>query len=352
MAAGNGKVRRKILISIALITIVLAAAMVSGIFRDSERENRWQSADRENRDESVQQKENIQTDIYAALDRCRLIFRQKARARGVIDGILKQERILFESRNAVKKTLEEARAAEEARKAEEAKAAAEEAGKAEEAKAAAEEKTSGGHIVAIDAGHQLKGNSEQEPIGPGAVQTKAKVSSGTSGCITGLAEYELNLIVALKLKAELITRGYKVVMIRETNDVDISNRERAEMANCSGAEIFLRIHADSSTDSSMSGASVLYPSPSNPYVAYLSADSRALAQAVGTDMCEAAAARFRGIVVNDTMSGINWCTTPVAIIEMGFMSNPEEDRKLSSNDYQNRLVEGMADGVDAYFADR
>ena len=49
------------------------------------------------------------------------------------------------------------------------------------------------------------------------------------------------------------------------------------------------------------------------------------------------------------MSGINWSTMPVTIVEMGFMSNPEEDRKLSDDQYQTRLAEGIAEGVDRYF---
>lgn len=270
-----------------------------------------------------------------------VLAEQKARAEAEVKAVA--ERAAAEAKAVEEKAATEAKAAKEKKAAEKA---------AQNAYVPPSGGATGGHIVAIDAGHQTKGNNEQEPIGPGATQTKPKVSSGTSGCVTGLTEYQLNLNVSLKLKAALTQRGYTVVMIRETNDVNLSNKERADIANRSGAEIFLRIHADSSTDSSVTGASVLYPSPSNPYVASLSASSKALSSAVGTRMCQAAGAKFRGTVASDTMSGINWCTIPVAIVEMGFMSNPDEDRKMASDDYQNRLVQGMADGVDEYFAGR
>ena len=106
--------------------------------------------------------------------------------------------------------------------------------------------SSNGHIVCIDAGHQQAGISEQEPNGPGSSVMKAKLTTGTSGVATGLAEYQLNLDVSQMLQQELLNRGYQVVMIRTTNDCAMSNAERAVYANESGAEIFVRIHANSS----------------------------------------------------------------------------------------------------------
>ena len=207
-----------------------------------------------------------------------------------------------------------------------------------------------GLTVCIDAGHQQHGMSDPEPNGPGSTAMKAKLTTGTAGCVTGIPEYQTTLAVALQLQNELAARGYTVVMIRTSNDCPVSNAERAVIANESGSNAFIRIHCNSVTDPNVTGVISYAPAPGNPY---MSADnvnnSINFSNVLTGKTAEATGAQNRGVIQDNTMTGINWSQVPVSIIEMGFSSNPTEDQLMNDPAYQAKLVQGMANGIDAFF---
>ena len=209
-----------------------------------------------------------------------------------------------------------------------------------------------GHVVCLDPGHQSfdVDMSATEPNGPGSSTMKVLCTTGTSGDYTGAPEYALNLDIALLVREILEQRGYQVVMTRMNNETAISNRQRAELAASEGAEIFVRIHANSSDDHSTSGALMLSPSSQNPYVSHLYAESERLSSCILDAYCQSTGFRKLSILYDDTMTGINWSQVPVTIIEMGFMSNEHDDTMMNDPEFRKTMAAGIADGIDLYFS--
>ncbi len=202
--------------------------------------------------------------------------------------------------------------------------------------------------ICIDPGHQVRQNSNKESVGPGSKERKQKVSSGTAGVVTKVPEYKLNMVVSLKLKKELEYRGYRVVMTRMTDQTDISNKERAEIANNAKADAYIRIHADGAPSASYNGVATYCMTKENPYNSYLYKQSYRLSNLIVTALAQSTGAKNNGVTERDTYTGNNWSKVPVTIVEMGFMSNPKEDRQMQTRSYQKKIVVGIANGVDRY----
>lgn len=206
-------------------------------------------------------------------------------------------------------------------------------------------------LIAIDPGHQSPDidMSGQEPNAPGSGDFKQKSAGGTVGRFTGIPEYELNLEIALMLRDRLTEQGYDVILTRENNETAISNAERACLANDAGAEFSLRIHANGSEDPSVNGAMALIGSAENSYVGGVYEESYRLAETILNCYCSASGMQNLGIRCNDTMTGINWSQIPVVILEMGFMTNQQDDTNMSDATYRELMVDGIVDGINAYY---
>lgn len=203
-------------------------------------------------------------------------------------------------------------------------------------------------LVMLDPGHQRQGNNEPEAVGPDTRETKPKVSSGTVGVRTKKPEYVLNLEVSQLIKAELMKRGIEVAMTRESHEVDISNKQRADMANEAGAALAVRIHADGDSSPKTSGFSVLYPPAASAALKPIAAKSLQAAGFIAEQLKAATGTAGRGLSARSDLSGFNWSKVPVVLVELGFMTNPEEDERLSEAEYQQKLAVGIADGIEKF----
>ncbi len=207
----------------------------------------------------------------------------------------------------------------------------------------------GGLTVVLDPGHSAVVAPGTEPLGPGSSEYKAADASGTSGVASGVREYELTLNISVQLKAELEGRGYTVLMTRESNDVPVSCIERANVANNAGAAAYVRIHANGSENQGAAGAMTICTTPGSPYASELYSASRNLSDCILNKYCEMTGCRSEGVWETDTMSGNNWSRVPVTIVEMGYMTNPQEDLLMQTPEYQSKIVQGIADGIDLFF---
>ena len=209
-------------------------------------------------------------------------------------------------------------------------------------------------IVAIDASHQENSVDleEEEPIGPDATETAKGFSEGAKGSVSDLTEARLNLSVAEKLKKQLEERGYEVYMTRDNEESDLSEVQRAKNVNASGAQILISLHANDGEDSSENGVSIMAPSYENPYWEDRTDDikkSNALADIILQSYCEETGLKAKGLYNVDNQILLNWSEIPTVMLEMGFMSNESDDTYMAEEEHQQKMADGIADGIDLYF---
>jgi N-acetylmuramoyl-L-alanine amidase len=202
-------------------------------------------------------------------------------------------------------------------------------------------------VVVVDPGHDLRANLVTEPIGPGSTTRKIKDGGGTHGVVTGIREADLVLDVSLRLRTLLTRAGVRVVMTRtRTARTSVGNVLRARIANEAGAALFLRVHADGHpTSSAARGSHVLVPALHRGWTDDVYADSRRAAGDVLEELVRTLGFPSRGITERADYTGFNWADVPAILVEMGFMTNPTEDRLLARPAYRQRAALGLCRGT-------
>ncbi len=208
------------------------------------------------------------------------------------------------------------------------------------------------HVVFIDPAKQIYADKKPEAVFPGGdpeKQGKARMAQASIGTSTGSFEYDITLAVAERLKRELELRGYTVILSRETSTGSISNSERAIAGNQSNAEIMIRLTAAGSSEKKTNGVFGLIASTKNPNTADKYQDSFYLSNMLVTNTCASTGAKRLGIFQTDNLVFLNYAKKPAAVVQLGFLTNKDEDAKLSDTEYREKLAAGLADGVDGYF---
>ena len=203
-----------------------------------------------------------------------------------------------------------------------------------------------GHIICIDPGHgitPLVSKGLKGPVSPLSNATKPLYTFGTEGA--NLTEEKLNLLVGLKLRDRLKSLGAEVLMTREVSEISITGVERCEIANRGGADVNIHIHADGVDDSRAHGVSVLVPTGDLLGTPSILDESVRLGKLMVDCVAKTTGAKNRGISPRSDMTGFNFSEVPSVLIEMGFMTNREEDALLETDEYQDKIVDGMVQSL-------
>ena len=164
------------------------------------------------------------------------------------------------------------------------------------------------------------------------------------GCArNGVLEKDINLAIALLVKEQLIEQGYEVLMSRET-DTYIAKEERVKEANESGADIYISIHQNATEEGTgVSGMEVWYEEDDS------GRDSKRLAQLIRQQTLKSTGAVERELRGDADFHVTRNTSMPACLVETGFLSNAVERRMLSLSEYQQKIAEGIVQGISYYF---
>ena len=203
-----------------------------------------------------------------------------------------------------------------------------------------------GVTVCVDPGHQGVAIGLKEPMGPGLSGTHHTTNGQAQGTVTRRMESVVVLEIGLKLRNALLEEGADVVMTREDQNTAVSNVRRAEIAAEGNADLFIRLHCDSVGNKNKRGIHVFIPL-SSTYAKEV-ADTktyRTYGDALFNAISEATGVTKGGVTQNNSYVANNWAKMPAFLVELGYMSNKDDDVMLSTEEYQTKVIQGMVNGL-------
>lgn len=163
--------------------------------------------------------------------------------------------------------------------------------------------------------------------------------------VNGIKEKDINIKISLKLESYLKSLGYNVLMTR-TGDQNPGIYERANFANAANADLFVSIHSNSHTNKDIKGLQVLYCPQFDSKVKTI--DQYPFAKSVFDAVLASTGAEDKGIIKRADLPVVRETKMPAVLVEVGFLSNSEEEILITNDGYQNKIVEGIVKGIQNY----
>ena len=203
-------------------------------------------------------------------------------------------------------------------------------------------------VVKVDGGYKVTVAPEKVLLGKKIVLDPGHggTDPGTIGRVYGIKEKDVNLDIALKLKDYLDTVGATVYLTR-TGDNYVTLSDRVVYANNLSADLFLSVHENSVSDPQyypVNGTQVYYyPDPNNQTL------EKALADNIMSSLIEVIGSKNKGVYTDKGFYVIKYTEMPSALVEVGYLSNAEEERKLSTPEYRTQVAAALAQGITRWF---
>ena len=175
-------------------------------------------------------------------------------------------------------------------------------------------------------------------------------ATAMTGTVSGEPAYKINLKVAARVKKELESRGYTVFMVRKGGSCSLDGKGRAEASNDYGANVMISIKCARSDNVTTEGISTYSVSEDNEHQSKAQIDAGGVLSYVVSERVEnATGTKCIGRNRSDSFDELNFSEATAVILEIGYLSNESEDRKLNDEMYQGQIANGVANGLDTYF---